>query len=304
MKIISIVMNKGGTGKTELALNLAYGIASKGKRVLFCDLDPQGNATSILLDLEKELTEKNTADFEQLLNKHCANKENSSFVNGVNALNEFVNKLSFDYDICSVLDSKNLNAKELSEITKKAIKKSRITNLDILPASKNLSITDMSLKSQMSADLKLRMALREIKKEYDYVVIDNQPFENALTYNALGACKSDDDLIIIPLKINRGGFEGLASTINSALNYLNIYSSDAQIKMVISMKNNNKTDKTLESLLKNVFEGHIFDTSIRYQAKPIEEASLENKILLEYDKKSKYAVTNEFWNLVDEVLNS
>ena len=229
MKTISIVMNKGGTGKTELALNLAYGLAAKEKKVLFVDLDPQSNATSILLDLNKDLTEKNTNDFIELIDKHCQNAENTSFINGVNALNEFVNKLSFEYDICSILDSKTTNARDLLEITQKAIKKSRINNLDILPASKNLSISDMSLKSQMSADLKLRMALRGIKKEYDYVVIDNQPFENALTYNALGACKSEEDLIIIPLKIYRGGFEGLASTINSSLNYLNIYSSDAQI---------------------------------------------------------------------------
>lgn len=42
MKIIACYNNKGGVGKTALAVNLAHGLAAAGKRVLQCDLDPQG----------------------------------------------------------------------------------------------------------------------------------------------------------------------------------------------------------------------------------------------------------------------
>lgn len=42
MKIIACYSNKGGVGKTALAVNLAHGLAVRGKRVLLCDLDPQG----------------------------------------------------------------------------------------------------------------------------------------------------------------------------------------------------------------------------------------------------------------------
>ena len=60
-KIIAVVNQKGGVGKTTTAVNLTAALTEAGKKVLLCDFDPQANATSGL-GLEKKKLNRSVYD--------------------------------------------------------------------------------------------------------------------------------------------------------------------------------------------------------------------------------------------------
>ena len=79
-KIISIINQKGGVGKTTTVINLAAGLSMKGKKILVIDLDPQGNATTGL----------------GLSNLESSNETIYGVLNGTKTISEVIKNTKFE----------------------------------------------------------------------------------------------------------------------------------------------------------------------------------------------------------------
>lgn len=287
-KVIVVLSHKGGCGKSETVLNLAYGLAQKGKKVLVVDGDPQCNVTSILMsELPLSASE---SDF--FLNEYTQlQPEQSQFLAAYQALKKYVEMNRVNYDIHHVLEGECP--------VEEAIYSTRYENIDIIPSGTELSMTDYQLKNKSLEPYRaLRMALDKVRDQYDVILMDNQPFKNALTFNAIAACVREGDMVLIPTKINRGGLEGTYETMETIMEWLRSESLPLDIRLLATMVNRNNIDKSWIEALRKAFGDRMFQTKIRYQAKPVEDASMRKRILLEAYKKG---VAEDYQSLVNEL---
>lgn len=295
MKTFSIINEKGGVGKSSVALNLAYGLSQKGNRVLLIDLDPQHNVSSKLIKREEEIDCSRLQKFKTKIER----MDDISFSRSIQLLGDFLKYVDDEeqfVDLSMVLKDPN----RIHE----AICKTRYANLDLIPATHKLSITDYELKNMRYSEKQLRLALSKVKEFYDVVIIDNSPFESALTYNSIDACPYKGDYVIIPTKIDYESWEGMYHTLHTLLNAQTSPYSDLDFDVMIlpTMTAHTKATKIGVETLKKLFPQFVFDQTIRFQSSPVEKTSFDNEILLasQQSQIKKTGVYHDYQAFIEE----
>jgi chromosome partitioning protein len=155
---IAVVNFKGGSTKTTTAFNLAQGLTLRGRRVLICDLDPQGSSTTLtgLLPAAEVMEEETAAPL-------------------------FIPPLS-----------------EAPRDLRYAVQKTYWDGLDLIPAAPALFSAEIFLPiHSRDPDIAwwdmLNKAIAPLREEYDVIIFDTAP---ALSYLAVNAVIAADGLLM------------------------------------------------------------------------------------------------------------
>src|SRR3954453_18743632 len=148
VRIIAIANQKGGVAKTTTTLNLAAGLAQRGKRVLIVDLDPQGGC-GISIGIATDSLNKT------IYNVLIQDEVGFSDIIIEVGFSDIIIKTKFGFDIA--------------------------------PSNIDLAGAEIELKQLLASEQVLKRKLEEVSDEYDYILLDCPPSLGMLTINALTA---------------------------------------------------------------------------------------------------------------------
>lgn len=148
MRIITLLNQKGGTGKTTTAINVCAAFSLCGFKCLLVDIDPQGNLSQ-------------SVGFDELSDG--------------------------DITIYEVLTGSDINKAIKTKHVKNSYEKHVKSSYDILPTDIRLSAAEIELVNVDNRNYLLKNAFKKLKKSYDFIIIDSPPALNILTLMALTA---------------------------------------------------------------------------------------------------------------------
>ncbi|MDD2957182.1 MAG: AAA family ATPase [Lachnospiraceae bacterium] len=199
MKVVSIINYKGGVGKTTITANLSAEMASRGKRVLVIDLDPQTNLTFSFMKVE---------DWSK----------------------QFEKDKTIKYWFDSIIDG----TKPVPSFSELIVKK---RNVDIICSHLGLIDVDIELAAGLSAGTDrqhrrnfiktysyIKNELERIKESYDVVIFDCPPNFSIVTKNALIA----SDFYIVPAKMDYLSTLGINQLRNHVERLVKMYNEYAE----------------------------------------------------------------------------
>jgi len=172
--------------------------------------------------------------------------------------------------------------------------------VDLIPANIELSAMEVTLVNTMSREIVLRNYLSEVKKNYDYVLIDCMPSLGMITVNALVAA----DSVIIPVQAHYLPAKGMSQLLQTIGRVKRNINPDLKIEGALLTMVDTRTNfaKDISFVLRRDYGDklRVFKTEIPLAIKAA-ETSAEGKSIYAYDARGKAAAAYEA--LTKEVLS-
>ncbi len=168
-----------------------------------------------------------------------------------------------------------------------AILSTNIDNLDIVPSRIDLVGAELELLNRENREQVLLNSMKEVKDNYDYILIDCSPSLGLITVNALTCANS----VIIPVQAEYFALEGISKLLNT----IKIIKSKLNPKLeiegfLLTMYDSRlKLANQVYEELKNHFQNLVFKTVIHRNIR-LSEAPSHGLPVLHYDAESKGSV--------------
>lgn len=204
-KIIAVVNQKGGVGKTTTVANLGYILGKQGKKVLLIDWDSQASLTGYFnVGLsEEEFLSSYEAAVKELRGIDAEEDERLSVMSLAEILNEAICR-----PIYASGSIKTVNG------TRKYVPEDMEFGIDLLPTKLELSDYELELGGDLATARAFHLSsMIDVileNREYDYILIDCNPSLGFLTMNALVAAT---DGVIIPTNMDVMSIRGVKNLI-------------------------------------------------------------------------------------------
>lgn len=167
-------------------------------------------------------------------------------------------------------------------------------NFSLAVSNLDLSVAEITLVNMMARETVLKKALKGIRDNYDFILIDCPPNLGLLTINAL--CASDKVLIPVSTDyLSLRGVDLLIQTVDKVKKNLN---EELEILGLIATMYNSRTKHSNEIL--EVFDKNHTLLGVISESVRVKDSILASTPLVEFDSKHKTAV--EYKNIVDKII--
>lgn len=178
-----------------------------------------------------------------------------------------------------------------------AIHHTSVPGLDLVPANIDLSAAEIQLVNEVGREQSLARALRPVRRDYDFIIVDCQPSLGLLTVNALTVSQG----VIIPMECEYFSLRGLAlltDTVGKVRDRLNFDLEILGILVTMFDRRTLHAREVMERLIE-VFGDTVFDTVITRTVR-FPETSVAGEPITQWAPNSPGA--EQYRNLAREVI--